>query len=721
MDAHNPEDALFQLQAVADRRLNDPIPMTRALLYLVHSVTQLLEKPPSWPVTAPYEAASRTAIDSGLEDYDFLDDVIPKGQFNARVWSAVRTRDASAVRALTQDPRWDPNLRADGFPDGGTILHMAAAHATGNNYGVLHLVATGANIESEDEQGRTALMVCQHAAAFHLLVGMGADTRHCDVNGRNCWHLAIASAKLDVLSWLPNADPNADANLSVEDKLGHTPLGGPDAQELAVKCIQANDADSLDLLLGNGILDQRPPSDGSPTAKTLFAKRISVHQRPNNGGPTLLEVACERGVDYSTFKKVLDFADPKSLDDVDDKSLGLIHHLIPWSEGRNEKLKLLLDKGASPDLMPWGKSPALVSYIVGEQFSAAMILLDKGADPAKTTVFGVDATLAAASRGRVEILRRIQSIVPRDFNWGRTCETRLTVNYPTGAETTTVPDCTALHLAAWNGADDVLRFYFDNFKADVNHAISDGSLPIHFAAVSGSVTCVSILHEQKADLTAQRHDGSTALHLAVYYNHAPVVQELLKRVPGLSTMSNNKGLTPFMNALQYGSPQMIVIFTDCQILPSKPTNALVGQVVDKLIRFGDSALCDRLLSKINGIEFEACPLLCDCTPVMLALHEKKPAMLKLLVEWGFNGFRGQCSTHFDEAVDTLNTVCQDPEQSEALLDPLLSSYLEGNDWTVAPVSPIHAAAKYGNHEAIRTILQHIREREDEYRYVLLDS
>lgn len=425
MDAYNSGDALSKLRAVADRRLHDPIHMTSALLNLVHSVTQLLEKPPSWPATAPYKAASRTAIDSGPEDYDLLDDVIPKGQFNARVWS---TRDASAVHALTQDPRWDPNLRADGFPAGGTILHMAAAHATDNNYGVLHLVATGANIESEDEQGRTALMVCQYAAAFHLLVRMGADTRHCDVDGCNCWHLAIVSAKLDVLSWLPNADPNAGANLSVEDKLGHTRLGGPDAQELAAQCIQANDVDSLDLLLGNGILDQRPPSDGSPTGKTLFAKRISVHQRPNSGGPTLLEVACGRGVDYSTFKKVLDFADPKSLDDVDDMSLEFIHHLIPWSKGRDEKLKLLLDKGANPDLMRWG-SPALVSYIVEKQFSAAMILLDEGADPTKTTMFGMDATLAAASRGRVEILRRIQAIVPGDFSWGRTCETRLTVNY----------------------------------------------------------------------------------------------------------------------------------------------------------------------------------------------------------------------------------------------------------------------------------------------------
>ena len=322
----------------------------------------------------------------------------------------------------------------------------------------------------------------------------------------------------------------------------------------------------------------------------------------------------------------------------------------------------------SPSLSGYGpvdpQDDFLVSYILAGQQDAATILLNKGADPTQRTVFGMDAAIAAAARAYAKTLGK--SIVPGDID------------------------------------------------------TDDGSRPIHFAAASGSTTCVRVLHEQKANLTAPMEDGSTALHIAVRYNHTRVVKELLKKAPDLRMMSDNMGFTPYMNALQDGSPHIINIFTDCQIIPSKSRNALVGEMIDKVIRFGDPVLCSSLLSEINGVDFEACPLLCSCTPVMLALHEKKPAVIKLFLEWGFNIFHGKCSTHFDKGVDTLNNVCQDPELSE-LIDSLLSSYLEGIDWTAAPVSPVHAAAKAGNHNAIKSILQHIREREDEYRCAPLVS
>ncbi|MDE2875235.1 MAG: ankyrin repeat domain-containing protein [Gemmatimonadota bacterium] len=68
---------------------------------------------------------------------------------------------------------------------GATVLHMAARR--GGNPGIIEaLVRAGADLEARDRRGQTALHVAARraAAAFEMLLELGADPAALDDNGR---------------------------------------------------------------------------------------------------------------------------------------------------------------------------------------------------------------------------------------------------------------------------------------------------------------------------------------------------------------------------------------------------------------------------------------------------------------------------------------------------------------------------------------------------------
>ncbi|SPO02475.1 uncharacterized protein DNG_05148 [Cephalotrichum gorgonifer] len=147
-----------------------------------------------------------------------------------------------------------------------------------------------------------ALVMTLRTLALSLVANL-MPTRCVPAYSISTTHLATASTEVAVLLWLVEEDPNADANLRVKDNLGQMPRGGPGALKLVSSCVKSNDAEALYLLLGKG---------------------IPVHQRlVNNDGParkTLVDVACQNGVYISTFEKLLEFADFRRLDDLDNTS-----------------------------------------------------------------------------------------------------------------------------------------------------------------------------------------------------------------------------------------------------------------------------------------------------------------------------------------------------------------------------------------------------------------
>lgn len=223
-------------------------------------------------------------------------------------------------------------------------------------------------------------------------------------------------------------------------------------------------------------------------------------------------------------------------------------------------------------------------------------------------------------------------------------------------------------------------------------------------------------------------DGYTALHTAVRNSQIQAVKALLDLGgPRLNSIADNEKLTPFMHALQIGYSNIIKLFADmgtfkAEANPSVSRSKFIGQTIEMVIRSRDLVQCKNLLAVTSLDDFETCPLRCDgCSPVMLAIREGNLAVLKWLLEVNCTGLIGSCPVHFRRRVqpgyNALISACDNPELNGAL-PPLLVAYLKlGLDWTSAPVSPIHAAARANNLAAIKTILDHIGKKDLLYRYV----
>lgn len=86
-------------------------------------------------------------------------------------------------------------------------------------------------------------------------------------------------------------------------------------------------------------------------------------------------------------------------------------------------------------------------------------------------------------------------------------------------------------------------------KGEEPEEAKDKMTPLHLACSWGQEKVVAALVEQKCELNAQDVDGNTPLHLAIYNQHATII-EILIRQPNIDLkMKNNAGQSPFAAAL----------------------------------------------------------------------------------------------------------------------------------------------------------------------------
>ena len=148
--------------------------------------------------------------------------------------------------------------------------------------------------------------------------------------------------------------------------------------------------------------------------------------------------------------------------------------------------------------------------------------------------------------------------------------------------------CNALHLAAFNGHELVIQFFVVDFQIDVNcRVIDDLRRPAHFAAVSGSTSCIRVLHKHGADLGALSCDGSTPLHTAVRAGRARAVRTLLELGP--ANPVDNERMTPFLHALRIGLADVMRLFVSVERFRPEPHPGVqqarsIGLTIEAVVR-----------------------------------------------------------------------------------------------------------------------------------------
>ncbi|KAK5705825.1 hypothetical protein LTR17_021336 [Elasticomyces elasticus] len=86
---------------------------------------------------------------------------------------------------------------------------------------------------------------------------------------------------------------------------------------------------------------------------------------------------------------------------------------------------------------------------------------------------------------------------------------------------------TALHEAAQHGRDVLAKILLEDYHANLQSRLQNGSLPIHVAAQFGSDGCMIHFLDQNADVDVVNDERQTPLHIAVDYGRIDTVCILL--------------------------------------------------------------------------------------------------------------------------------------------------------------------------------------------------
>ncbi|KAL0930309.1 ankyrin unc44 [Colletotrichum truncatum] len=471
----------------------------------------------------------------------------------------------------------------------------------------------------------------------------------------------------------------------------------------------------------------------------LVGMKVSLHVR--HDGVSAMELACQvyNGCDETMFNTLLDHADPSKLNDTDPSGVGLLHKLIDGMVlDRDRKLEALLRRGCDPNPPPGiGKDPVLVSYVKERQIDAALTLLHFGADPSATNSFGMDAAIAAASRGSLRILEEIRHCKP-GFDWGRKCVSHFAIWGATGMDrTTTMRDCTALHLAAHNGHEAVLQLYIKDLGLDIESATVDELWrPLHSAVVGGFASCVRTLLEHGADPAARDYQGCTPLTVAVHNNRIEATRVLLDL--GLKNNSHMDIAEPFVRAVVTGRKDIIRLFKPylMTIVPGPPNGLgvpntspkVVGVVLENLIAGGNMDDCAKVLDLVEPSARDSIRLACGkCSPMVLALKLQHFHISRLFIELGMTSHfvGGHCFRHIGGFFPGMSGQLFEPTalhyainrlKSEISTDEkaVVTQLQDLSDWTQYSLSPMHTAARREDDVGARLIVDHIREHPERY-------
>jgi ankyrin repeat protein len=124
---------------------------------------------------------------------------------------------------------------------------------------------------------------------------------------------------------------------------------------------------------------------------------------------------------------------------------------------------------------------------------------------------------------------------------------------------------TPLHIAAWHGKLDVVKYLVDNCNGNVEAGDKYGRTPLHFACWNGTINVVKYLIEDcGASIDTATRFGFRAIHYAVYGNNISIVRYLMtnakrKRV-GYVFYSNIEamgGITPLYIAAKSGYFELV--------------------------------------------------------------------------------------------------------------------------------------------------------------------
>ncbi len=423
-----------------------------------------------------------------------------------------------------------------------------------------------------------------------------------------------------------------------------------------------------------------------------------------------LELACCPGaaISENNFLRLLSAYKSSELVEIGTKIdiLGLLY--LPDDQS-SWKLRRLLEAGLSCNHQPNGFTILPLNWHIYRGSNlCAEVLLDFGANPWQTDIYGSDAVFTAVGRSNVSILSRIATI---------SCERNLSTNWNHKLRLVqhngVLLGGNGLHLAAAWGHIECLRFYLDRDLLDnIEATDSSKETPMHYAARFGRSAVVAFLKDRGGNINAVAQGGVCPLHLAARGQHLQAVQILLSL--GAEQKPCASGLTPLSYAYQTGNVALI------QLLKANRENDSPGQNLShpKALH----AMATAFEITLNRNDIQACKDLVDqgspvdiqldkpwpVTPLMCAICTlKSPEIAEWLIDKG-----ARVSTVFHEQrmpgfFTTLEAAAGNPMYNH-LIPKLVAKYSEEKgDLLSLPRSPLSWAVRKNNHMGLLVLLDAI--------------
>ena len=425
--------------------------------------------------------------------------------------------------------------------DGNTPLHKAVKFGSVTRL----LLESGADIDIVNDYGETALALCAyngHEQSLQLLLKSKADISVPDVKGLTPLH---AAAKMGherlVMLLLKNG-----ASLNWTDNDGWTPLHAAALkhQDSVVQLLE--DCARPQLMTAGkqeSVTEETKAKLGSGTSlpglhlATLHGRIESMHALLENGAD--VEIEDLGGHTALTTAIRIDRRDMVELlleygADVNKcESSGWSPLHAACENISIEVAQLLVEKGADISAKVAGRNALLLAAVYHKNLSLVQYLVEKGSDVNSRDINGSTALHLIVSTLRILEKPRQEYVidwlidhgaeVDVTDSWGQTALASAVENFNLGHRLSTVKvlldrgaeihwtsqdGCTILHIAAYNGDEELVRLLLDR-GASIETEAMGHFRPLDIAILNGNATVAQLLLTRGADLNADSHECTT--------------------------------------------------------------------------------------------------------------------------------------------------------------------------------------------------------------------